>query len=57
MGVGLITNMYGYLYNWNTAQNVCPDGWHFPSNSEWVVLIEQLGGKSVAVENMKASTT
>ncbi len=29
---------YGALYNWTTAQNVCPDGWHLPSNSEWITL-------------------
>lgn len=29
---------YGVLYNWETAQSVCPAGWHLPSNSEWVTL-------------------
>jgi uncharacterized protein (TIGR02145 family) len=26
---------YGRLYNWETAMNVCPVGWHLPTNSEW----------------------
>jgi hypothetical protein len=33
----------GYLYDWQTAQNVCPAGWHLPSNEEWthfLVLVQ-----------------
>jgi hypothetical protein len=26
---------YGRLYNWATANTVCPNGWHLPSNDEW----------------------
>ncbi|MEI6124666.1 MAG: fibrobacter succinogenes major paralogous domain-containing protein [Bacteroidota bacterium] len=29
---------YGYLYNWYTvvdSRNLCPTGWHVPSNDEW----------------------
>jgi len=33
---------YGYLYNWETAQNVCPSGWHLPSDSEWEQLPEYI---------------
>ena len=35
---------YGWLYDWNTAQEVCPEGWHLPSDIEWNTLIESLGG-------------
>jgi uncharacterized protein (TIGR02145 family) len=31
---------YGYLYNWKTAQDVCPAGWHLPSNAEWITLTD-----------------
>lgn len=34
---------YGYLYNWHTAQNVCPTGWHLPSDEEWALLTEFAG--------------
>ena len=33
---------YGKIYNWfavTDARNVCPSGWHVPSNIEWNVLI------------------
>jgi len=36
---------YGRLYNWETAVKSCPSGWHLPSNSEWEVLEESVGGK------------
>jgi len=31
-------NTYGYLYNWKTANNVCPNGYHLPSFDDWVQL-------------------
>lgn len=26
---------YGYLYTWESAKQVCPEGWHLPSLEEW----------------------
>lgn len=34
---------YGRLYRWETAQNVCPNGWHLPTDSEWTQLINFVG--------------
>jgi uncharacterized protein (TIGR02145 family) len=28
---------YGRLYNWNTAKEACPSGWHLPSKEEWAI--------------------
>ena len=51
---------YGKLYNWfavsnttNGNKNVCPYGWHMPTNAEWRVLTDYLGGESVAGGKMK----
>lgn len=33
-----ISDKYGMLYDWETAQEVCPDGWHLPSDAEWTEL-------------------
>ena len=36
---------YGKLYNWYAAsdsRNVCPTGWHVPTDSEWTVLTDYL---------------
>ena len=27
--------IYGRLYEWETAQDVCPDGWRLPTIEEW----------------------
>jgi uncharacterized protein (TIGR02145 family) len=59
---------YGYLYNWyavkgivtegNTSyKNLCPLGWHIPSDAEWTTLTNYLGGESVAGGKMKSSGT
>jgi len=50
--------IYGRLYNWyvgasTNPQNVCPSGWHVPSDAEWTVLIDYLGGESVAGDKLK----
>jgi len=37
--------IYGYLYDWETAMNIAPDGWHLPSDKEWITLRKILGGK------------
>ncbi len=44
---------YGRLYNWYTANRVCPDGWHLPTDDDWTMLIENLGGKRVAAAKLK----
>ncbi len=31
---------YGYLYNWEAAKNLCPNGWHLPNDKEWEQLAE-----------------
>ena len=35
---------YGALYNWHAVKtnNLCPAGWHVPSNSEWTILTSYL---------------
>jgi uncharacterized protein (TIGR02145 family) len=43
-------NTYGALYNWYTVSdgNLCPTGWHVPSDPEWSTLVSSLGGNNVA---------
>ena len=47
---------YGYLYDWQTARRVCPTGWHLPSDAEWTILTDYLGGESIAGGKMKTTT-
>lgn len=46
---------YGAIYNWYTVGTgkICPEGWHVPSDDEWTVLTDYLGGKSVAGGKLK----
>jgi len=48
---------YGRLYDWITACDVCPDGWHLPSDDEWSELVNFLGGDSVAGGKLKEVDT
>jgi len=41
---------YGKLYNWYAVDDnrqLAPEGWHVPSDTEWQMLINYLGGSSV----------
>jgi uncharacterized protein (TIGR02145 family) len=53
---------YGGLYQWDEmmqyttqpgTQGICPSGWHIPTDSEWSVLTDFLGGTSTAGGKMK----
>lgn len=49
---------YGRLYNWyavDDSRGLCPSGWHVPTDGEWPVLTDFLGGASIAGEAMKSS--
>jgi uncharacterized protein (TIGR02145 family) len=35
-------NMYGRLYTWQAAMNVCPQGWRLPARQDWINLEEYL---------------
>ncbi len=57
---------YGGLYQWNEVmqytitpkvQGICPQGWYLPTNGDWTVLINFLGGEAVAGGLMKEEGT
>ena len=53
-------NTYGALYNWFTVidyRSLCPNGWHIPSDDEWLVLTSYLGGEDYAGGTMKSMRT
>jgi uncharacterized protein (TIGR02145 family) len=45
---------YGRLYNWATAKVACPTGWHLPTQAEWNILSNFVGGSSTAAKHLKA---
>lgn len=59
-------NTYGGLYDWDEmmgyttaagAKGICPEGWHIPTDDEWVILTSFLGGSSVAGGKLKSTGT
>jgi len=53
-------NTYGALYNWYTTvdvRNVCPAGWHVPTDAEWTTLVDYLGGVNNAGALLKETGT
>jgi uncharacterized protein (TIGR02145 family) len=59
---------YGRLYKWDQIMNgeksssanpslikgLCPDGWHVPSDSEWLTLTQYAGGEISASSKLKS---
>ncbi len=52
-------NAYGALYNWYAVatENICPPGWHVPSDTEWTILTDYLGEREVAGHKLKEEGT
>jgi len=48
-------NLIGAHYNWYAVNTklLCPTGWHVPSDNEWQVLTDYLGGLEIAGAKMK----
>lgn len=49
-------NSYGALYNWYALadpRGLAPTGWHIPTNVEWNILTNCLGGETFAGGKMK----
>jgi uncharacterized protein (TIGR02145 family) len=51
--------LYGAMYNWFAVNkgNLCPTGWHVPTDEEWTTLTTTLGGESVAGGKLKEDGT
>ncbi len=55
-----ISKVYGRLYNWlavDDPKELCPEGWHVPSEADLTELINYLGGDSIAGGMLKESGT
>jgi len=50
---------FGAIYNWHAVGtgNLCPTGWHVPTNSEWTTLITFLGGEEEAFNEQRETAT
>ena len=52
-------NVYGALYKGYTVNTgkLCPVGWHVSTDAEWKILIDYVGGESVAGDKLKEKGT
>jgi uncharacterized protein (TIGR02145 family) len=50
--------VYGAIYNWHaiSINNLCPAGWHVPTDAEWTTLMTFLGGENIAGGKIKETS-
>jgi uncharacterized protein (TIGR02145 family) len=51
-------SLWGRLYNWyaiSDPRGLCPAGWHVPSDGEWTILVDHLGGSGIAGGPLKST--
>lgn len=46
----------GRYYDKKTIAEICPQGWHVPTQVEWEVLIETVGGFDIAEKMLKSNS-
>jgi uncharacterized protein (TIGR02145 family) len=52
--------VYGRLYTWHAitdSRGVCPTGWYIPSDGDWTLLVDFLGGEYYAGGKLKETGT
>ena len=47
---------HGCLYDWETAKLACPEGWRLPTESDFMILVNFVGGESVAGGKLKSTS-
>ncbi|MBI9067962.1 MAG: hypothetical protein JEZ09_11765 [Salinivirgaceae bacterium] len=59
-----LVTIYGRLYTWQiamnnsvneSAQGICPDGWHLPSDEDWSTLIDNISNFDQEIPNLEKS--
>jgi len=48
------SSAYGVLYQWKAAEIACPDGWHLPTDAEWMELEAYLKEKGYSYDGEKS---
>jgi uncharacterized protein (TIGR02145 family) len=49
---------FGKLYNWyavNDSRGICPSNWHVPTESDWNILFNQIGGLQTGADKLKST--
>jgi uncharacterized protein (TIGR02145 family) len=52
--------IYGLMYNWyavDDSRSIAPEGWHVPTDGEWQILVDYLGGDSLAGGKIRSTGT
>ena len=53
-------DVFGNFYNWGAVideSEICPEDWHIPTDDEWQILVDFLGGDDIAGGSLKSTGT
>jgi uncharacterized protein (TIGR02145 family) len=49
-----LEDVYGGLYNFYTANRICPSGWHLPTKQDWEILKAYVGSNASKLQKSGA---
>lgn len=42
----VMSNVFGRYYSWDEAMKACPDGWHLPTDAEFLAIAQECNGEA-----------
>lgn len=47
-GYDIMSNVFGRFYSWDDAKKACPDGWHLPTDAEWMEAAQSVSNAALS---------
>lgn len=48
-----MNDVFGRYYSYEEALNICPEGWHLPTEAEWVAMANEIGAEADEFQAIK----
>lgn len=56
-GYDIMSNVFGRFYSWNEAMKACPEGWHLPTDREWLEAAQSVTNAALSEHEVWAGVS